>query len=340
MLKYVIIAILLVTSSTSVSGSWKLLGLNISPQWLQPHEYESYADEILGLGPSIVRWNFNIDPFSGHVLDPVTWAPVDFQLRYVPLLNAFSARGIEVSIVLIVGRQQIDDAKHGHYSFDYLGKAYADTCAQITRDWLIPSGIRNVELGNEYNDDASWPDPYSNKMESAQQYMKMLKPAYTAVKSEYNKDGGYSHVMMMGLAMCDSDYLNALYLNGLQSYTDKINFHPYDFDETVDKIGPKINEMLTVMRRYGDGDKQIWLTEYGAQATPGNQFEMDNQTVFVHTSIRTMHVWTPQVQRAFWFNLQDFMNGDMPVQYGLKDLNFNRKPSYQAFIEQAAEGDS
>ena len=149
----------------------------------------------------------------------------------------------------------------------------------------------------------------------------------------------YSHVMMMGLALCDSDYLNALYLNGLQAYTDKINFHPYDFDETVDDIGPKINRMLTVMRHYGDGDKQIWLTEYGAQAAPNNAAELDHQAVFVRTSVRTMYVWTPQVKRVFWFNLQDFGNGEAPVQYGLKDMHGNRKPSYQAFIEQAAEGD-
>lgn len=340
MLKYVIIAILVVISSTSVTGLWRLLGLNISPEWFQPGQYDSYAEEVRGLGPSIVRWNFNIDPFNGTVLDPVTWTPVDFQTRYVPLLNAFSSRGIEASIILIVGRQQIEYAKQGRYTFDELGRAYANTTAQITRDWLIPAGMRNVELGNEYNDDASWPDPYSDKMQSAKQYMQMLKPAYTAVKAEYEKVGGYSHVMMMGLSLCDSAYLNALYANGLQSYTDKINFHPYDFGENADNIVPKINEMLTVMRQYGDGDKQLWLTEYGAQGAPDNPAQLNNQAAFVHASVRTMHALTPQVERAFWFNLQDFMSGSTPVQYGLKGMDNNHKPSYQAFIEEAAEGDS
>ena len=340
MLKYVIIAIIIITSSANVSGLWKLLGLNISPEWFQPSEYDSYAEEVLGLGPSIVRWNFNIDPLNGSVLDPATGKPVDFQTRYVPLLNAFSSRGIEVSVILIVDRQQIEDAKQGRYTFEYLGEAYANTSAQITRDWLIPCGIRNVELGNEYNDDSFWPDPYSDKVQSAGQYMKMLKPTYTAVKAEYNKAGGYSHVMMMGLSLCDSAYLNGLYLNGLQPYTDKINFHPYDFGDNPDNIVPKINEMFAVMKQYNDSDKQIWLTEYGAQASPSSQSDMANQAAFVHSSVRTMHALTPQVERAFWFNLQDFMSGSTPVQYGLKDMNSNHKPSYQAFIEEAKEGDS
>jgi hypothetical protein len=34
------------------------------------------------------------------------------------------------------------------------------------------------------------------------------------------------------------------------------------------------------------------------------------------------------------------MNGITPVQYGLKDMNSNHKPSYEAFIDQAKEGDS
>ena len=340
MLKYILIVIVLVINSRNVSGSWGILGLNISPQWFQPDQYDSYAEEVLALGPAVVRWNFNIDPFAGKVLDPVTWKPVDFESRYVPLLKAFSSRGIEVSVILIVGRQQIQDAKQGHYTFEYLGSAYANTSAQITRDWLIPNGIRNVELGNEYNDDGSWPDPYSNKTASAAQYMTMLRPTYTAVKAEYNKTGVYSHVMMMGLSLCDVDYLNGLYLSGLQSYTDKINFHPYDFYENADNIVPKINGMLTIMNKYGDGNRQIWLTEYGAQAAPGNQPQLDNQATFVHTSIRTMHAQLPQIEKALWFNLQDFMSGTTPVQYGLKDMSSNHKPSYQAFIDQAKEGDS
>jgi len=44
-------------------------------------------------------------------------------------LNAFSVRNIDVLIILIVGRQQIEDAKQGRYSFDYLGSAYANTSA-------------------------------------------------------------------------------------------------------------------------------------------------------------------------------------------------------------------
>jgi len=195
-------------------------------------------------------------------------------------------------------------------------------------------------LGNEYDCDAFWPDPHSDKIKSAGQYMRMLKPAYTAVKAEYNKVGEDSRVMMMGLSLCDAAYLDGLYLNGLQSYTDKINFHPYNFNENVDNIVPKINVMLTVMRKYGDGDRQIWLTEYGAQAALGNQSQLDHQAAFLHTSIRTMHALTPQVERAVWFSLQDFMSGAAPVTYGLKDIYSNHKPSYQAFIDQAKEGDS
>lgn len=337
-LQYIFSLIYLIQTPKNVVGSWNLLGLNISPQWLQPSEYDDYANETLGLGPVTVRWNFNIDPFGGHVLDPVTWQPVDFQTRYVPLLNAFSSRKIDVSVILIVGRQQIEDAKSGIYTFDDLGKAYANTSAQIARDWLIPGGVRNVELGNEYNDDGSWPDPYSDKMQSAQQYMTMLRPTYTAVKSEYNKVNLSSNVLMMGLSLCDTTYLSALYANGLPSYTDKINFHPYDFYENSDNIVPKINEMLAIMKEYNDENRKIWLTEYGAQAAPDNQEQLTNQATFVHASIRTMHASLPQIERALWFNLQDFMSGTVPVQYGLKDMSSSRKPSYQAFIEQAAEG--
>jgi hypothetical protein len=326
-------------SVPNVRNGGGILGLNIAPQWLlNDWQYPDAAADHQSLGPSIVRWNFNMDPFAKTILDPASNQAVNFDARYVPLLKAYTERGMDVLLVLMVGKDTISH----HVSagtMAQLGEAYAEACRFFTASYFIPHGVINIELGNEPNDHAYWPTHgYSieEKQVYARDYMEMLSRAYPAVKNEYNNAGISSNVMMAGISFTDAEYLNHLYSFGLASNTDKIVYHPYDMDGDLDKVGQKINDMQNVMNSWGDGEKKHWLTEYGVQGPPSDGEAMNWQSWFVGAGVAYMQQYFPQVEKAVWFNLADFMNGAEYMGYGLRDMNNNNKPAHDAFIQTAA----
>ncbi|TAH52432.1 MAG: hypothetical protein EYC68_06550 [Chloroflexota bacterium] len=148
-----------------------------------------------------------------------------------------------------------------------------------------------IEVWNEHNLLTEW----HGKPLSAPLYMDMLKKSYAAIKAACP-----SIVVVSGaptptgwndgvVATDDAVFLEQMYQNGLKDFSDAIGAHPSGFNVPAmcDIMNPACNRpeasfrapfdsrhhswgflgtMLTyrnIMLKYGDGDKQVWPTEFG-----------------------------------------------------------------------------
>jgi len=133
-------------------------------------------------------------------------------------------------------------------------------------------GVHDWEIWNEPNDTLFWqPAP------DADVYSQMLQEAYRAI---HTADPSAT-VIVGGLAAVNGadgnipplEFLTALYNTGAGGHFDAIGFHPYTFPQLPSdrSSGNPWREMintnpslLSIMTDNGDGDKKIWITEFGA----------------------------------------------------------------------------
>lgn len=128
-------------------------------------------------------------------------------------------------------------------------------------------GIEGYEILNEPNLHRFWPDP------DAARYFEVLKAAYPAIHAA-DPD---ATVITAGLApaadgpgsIAPMTFLTTLYGLGLREVSDAIGMHPYSYPEPPSGRSEwntfrSLAEITELMSANGDGDKEIWLTEYGA----------------------------------------------------------------------------
>jgi hypothetical protein len=100
-------------------------------------------------------------------------------------------------------------------------------------------------------------------------YVGLLKAAYPAIKVVQPN----STVMSAGLSPAlgvdaPANFLNDMYTNGVKGYFDAVAMHPYVFPGGIaadtDHGWSDLARAHDVMTVHGDGDKTIWMTEFGA----------------------------------------------------------------------------
>ncbi len=138
-----------------------------------------------------------------------------------------------------------------------------------------PGKIHAVEVMNEANVN-KWPGVWER---AAKHYVPVLKATYKAVK-KYNPD---ILVVSAGIWQHPMYYLEDMYKEGAKGYFDVFNFHYYTEHQTNNDGGPayfdafrgNLSYMIAyfhdIMKRNGDGDKPIWVTEFGWSVTPEGQ---------------------------------------------------------------------
>lgn len=155
------------------------------------------------------------------------------------------------------------------------------------------SSVKAIEVWNEQNLHYEW----GNMKIDPAAYMNLLKPAYNKIKGACP-----GMIVISGAltptgapppkAMDDVKYLEGMYQNGLKSYCDAVGAHPSGYNvapgikggqAACDFItqqgssfrGPcntlhrswsfnaTLSQYYAVMKKYGDGSKKIWPTEFG-----------------------------------------------------------------------------
>jgi hypothetical protein len=148
---------------------------------------------------------------------------------------------------------------------------YAAFAAQVAKRYS-PKGVNTFEIWNEPNAAQFWqpkPNPAA--------YTADLVAAYAAIRkvdrSAFVISGGLAPELNDGTNYSAITFLKAMYADGAKHSFDAVGYHPYSYPAMPDTYEPwsgwsqmaQTNPSIrSVMTSNGDGNKPIWLTEFGA----------------------------------------------------------------------------
>jgi hypothetical protein len=241
---------------------------------------------VKGMGFSWVKFQApweDYEPSKGNI----NWGSLDHKV------NTLSGAGLNVMLSIVKSpdwaRAGLPLGDEGPPSnpqdfANFLGKVAGRYCG---------TGVKAIEVWNEQNLHYEW----GNLTIDPAAYMRLLKPAYNSIKAACPK-----MIVISGAltptgapppkAMDDYTYLEGMYQNGLKNYSDAIGAHPSGYNvapsikggqaacDFITKqgssfVGPctnqhhswsfyaTLNGYYNIMRKYGDGNKKIWPTEFG-----------------------------------------------------------------------------
>ena len=145
-------------------------------------------------------------------------------------------------------------------------------------------------------------------------YARMLQAAYKGFKAGHPA----TPVIFGGPSYVDDIWVGKALAAGARGKYDIMGVHPY---QAVADEAPELPDngtmwrlnhlpaLINVMKKYGDGNKQIWFTEFGwriAQTTPTTpnwQRGVDpaTQADYLARTITLIRAKYPQVTRVFWY---------------------------------------
>ena len=204
-----------------------------------------------------------------------------------------------------------------------------------------PYGVHDWEIWNEANIAFRF-DPAPNPA----LYTQMLKASYTDIKGAEPSDT----VIVGGTAPAGNDadhvepatFLSDIYANGGKGYFDAVAAHPYDYpnspaDGLPDAWG-QMSDMHNVMAQNGDGNKLIWVTEFGSP-TNGPNIQNDHVTEAQQAQILSdaLRLWKTYSWAGpfFYYDYQD--SGTSVDQsenfFGLLRADGSQKPAYGVWVK-------
>ena len=213
-----------------------------------------------------------------------------------------------------------------------------------------PQGIHTWEVWNEENITDFWKpsaDPviYATLLEQTYAQIKLADPTAIVLT------GGLARSGTGGGSMSAVDYMNALYADGAQGSFDAVALHPYSFPflpsfPTGDNSWLEMPQVHAIMTANGDGNKKIWVTEFGAptngpgiEATTGttireagdDHVSEDLQERILADALRldSSYSW---VGPLFWYSNQDAGTNTNTQEnfFGLFRYDGSAKPAFTA----------
>lgn len=213
---------------------------------------------------------------------------------------------------------------------------YATFAAEVAARYKS-QGVNTFEIWNEPNIKGFW-QPVPNPAA----YTADLIAAYSAIRAvnrhAYIISGGLAPGLTHGHYMNPVDFLQAMYADGARGHFNAVGFHPYSFPALPNtysagsgwsQIAQTQPSIRSIMVSNGDGNKQIWLTEFGAPskgrpwAGPTAQARTISQAI---TDVKSVE-WVGALYLYTW---QD--SGAAPNRlansFGLVTASGARKPAY------------
>lgn len=177
-------------------------------------------------------------------------------------------------------------------------------------------------------------------------YAEMLKAAYTAIKAA-NPDATVlagalgATGTVSGITLSPQQFLAQMYDAGAAGYFDALSYHPYHYTlpfsagvGTANSPVEQVKALYDLMVANGDGDKQIWATEYGTATTPGWGVTQSEQAAMLRDFLTA---WSklPYTGPAFVYSSQDAQTGILNHEYnfGLFTSDGKPKPAAQVLAE-------
>lgn len=234
----------------------------------------------------------------------------------------------------------IDGSGKEHWDQMYPPARDADygEIVRFVAEHFSPRGVHVYEIWNEPNSSWFWspkPDPG--------RYTKLLQAGAAGVRAADPN----ATVLLGGLSHNDYDFLQGVYRAGGGDYFDGVAVHPYSWTagpnakwyrpdgSIAPDCFPAIKQIRRTMVRHGDGDKGVWVTEFGWSTTSGyGGVSKAKQAEFLKRGFRYLNR-LPWVKVALWYSarnaphLQD--EDTYNANFGLFRADWQVKPSYKAF---------
>jgi GH35 family endo-1,4-beta-xylanase len=214
-------------------------------------------------------------------------------------------------------------------------------------DWVIWNEPNLRSVGMEPEPNGSWNG-------SLEEYLLLLRAGYEgahAADPDCNVlNGGLADIFWAEGGLYLPTALERVYdpdgdgdaSDGARPFFDTLNIHTYQVDTPeATWYEDRLEALVKVMERFGDGEKPIWVTEagYGSVTAPtaGSPFLGEETQADAVTLIYRALSAYPQVERVFWWSLRDYYanasaEGEaMEAHYGLVRANFTPKPAYLAY---------
>jgi hypothetical protein len=199
------------------------------------------------------------------------------------------------------------------------------------------------EVWNEADESLFWPGGAD-----APAYVALLKSAYAAIK---NADPA-AKVLFAPTTGNNYRFVADAYAAGAKGHFDAMAVHTdtacldrapsYFYREPDGRLGQytflAYREVYKVMQANGDGDKPIWMTEFGWSVTTDRCAHADKpagvseelQAQYLTQALNCVER-DPFLEVAMWFNNRDLSrDGSMLSSYGLRRANNTKRPAYAA----------
>jgi hypothetical protein len=300
-----------------------------------------FADKTKELGAGWVRiwgeWE-DAEPARGQ------WRP-DVINNMNADANAAKAKGLKVLMVIQRSPAWASGGKGGTapptHPADF-GRAMGELAKRVP----------NVDAWELWNEEDS--ERFFAGGANPAKYAAMVKSAYPAIKAAQPRD-----IVVTGATTGNNfQFIEQLYAHGIKGHFDAIATHTdtaclidgpnREYREPDGRLGRYIfssyREVYEVMKRHGDGGKQIWMTELGwaTHSTAPNSCDTGvyagkkaagvteaQQAAFLTQAYQCLAT-DPYVGVAFWFGLQDIPGGPRGG-HGLFRNNGTAKRAVSAF---------
>jgi polysaccharide biosynthesis protein PslG len=316
--------------------------------YLSQADLDIYFSQLKGLGVTWVRWDFDWSLIQKNGSASFDWSGTD-RVAQTAIKYGISALGI---IDFTPSWAQLTACKGDFACAPADPNAFGAFAGQVAARYA-PLGIHYWEIWNEPNYYFFWkPKP------DISSYVVMLKSAYANIKSADPS----AFILTGGLASAgDEDnniapitFIQMLYELDATKDFDGIAVHPYTYPAIASypaswNSWQQIATIRQTMSAHGDGNKQIWLTEYGATTGgPGNAHEttqLDNfiygkdfmtenaQSDIMNDALLRLSQVSGSVGPFFWYSLRDDGTDKSTPEnfFGLLRFDGTKKPAYDIF---------
>jgi hypothetical protein len=316
-------------------------GISESFQSLSASELDKRMSDIRAAGATWVRYDLSWsavqqlgpDSYNWTISDRITAAATRHELKVVMILD------------LTPPYERIPGCSLGNRCAPISATDFATFAGKAAVHYL-PAGVHTWEIWNEPNiafrfGPATDPQHYVAMLEGSYRIIKSVDPSAEVIA------GSTAPAASKNGDLRPLDFLRAMYRDGAQGSFDAISVHPYTYPLTpaqasADDAWGQMIAMHQVMSDNGDGDKLIWITEFGAPTNGPNQVH-DHVSETLQATILTQAVsmyrqysWSGPL---FWYGYADSGTDVSSSEnfYGLVRADGTKKPAYTAFTQATAK---
>ena len=301
--------------------------------WLPAEQQASDLDTVAAAGAEWIRVSFRWSAMQPE-RDRYDWSTHDRIVRLA------SDRGLSIiaNVAYTPAWARSDGCDHPHCA-PRASTPYAEFVEAMVRRYG-PYGVRAVEVWNEPNLATFWrprPDPaaYAGLLDAAGAAVKRVDATIVVVS------GGLApRALDTADNLTPVSFLRAMYASGATAF-DAVGVHPYSFPRApldphptnTFALLPAIHQL---MADHGDGDKQIWATEFAYWTSSpdtepvGGAVSEARQAQYLTEAYEEASA-RPWMGPLLWFTLRD---GEKA--FGLLRADGSTKPAFAAFRQAIA----